>query len=258
MNKGPIFANRIREEFDLNDKIDFQLIEEISFYKDAYVDYKPIEGAQGRIIFKEKSTKSFITINSAINYGPKKKFVLAHELGHALIHREGNQIFVCDEQDLNRWDIDSNLEAEANSFAAELIVPEKKFKELSKGEFSSEQIRDLSNHFGFSLTAMSIRYTKIGLEKCYSVYSTNGVIKWISWTDDFYLGQIHRGSRIPKGTNTHRYYNKGVKKGKEVVLAKTWFSECHKQDIYLYEDCIYLDQYNSAITLLWVCKDFNL
>ncbi|NMB81569.1 MAG: ImmA/IrrE family metallo-endopeptidase, partial [Ignavibacteria bacterium] len=51
----------------------------------VYIEDKDIDGSEGRITHDGK--RGFIAVNSQITYLPKKRFVIAHELGHFRLHK---------------------------------------------------------------------------------------------------------------------------------------------------------------------------
>src|SRR5699024_9157815 len=102
MSRGARIAAQLRDEFFLEDKLEFSILENICLAKDAYVKSADIDGAQGRILFSKNSDSSVITLNNGIDYEPKRKFVLAHELGHRLLHFQLMN-FICNENDLKNW-----------------------------------------------------------------------------------------------------------------------------------------------------------
>ncbi len=66
-----------------------------------------------------------------------KRIILAHELGHALLHTEkGIKTF----QESCIFNINNSLEKEANQFAADLLIDEDKFMELCQLEHSCEAV----------------------------------------------------------------------------------------------------------------------
>src|SRR5690606_38966265 len=81
-------------------------------------------GAIGKI-FSENGTVT-IWINPLENsYGPRRRFTIAHEIGHYCLHlSDSKRGFVDTKTTMSRsesyWDI---YESQANSFAAELLMP---------------------------------------------------------------------------------------------------------------------------------------
>lgn len=55
---------------------------------------------------------------------PRRRFTAAHELGHAILHREEMQHYVTDATISESDDAATEMEREANRFAAELLMPE--------------------------------------------------------------------------------------------------------------------------------------
>jgi Zn-dependent peptidase ImmA (M78 family) len=104
--------------------------------------------------------------------GVRKRFTIAHELGHVELHKEKSDLFV-DKQFLfrgkNSRDTPANqiLEQEANAFASAILMPTDLVKrEVEKIEMdlgSEEAIKELARIFGVSTTAMSLRISGLGL-----------------------------------------------------------------------------------------------
>lgn len=87
----------------------------------------------------------------------RNRFTIAHELGHVLlrhVHEGKKQL-----RDTTFGNSDP-VERAANTFAAELIMPEQKVRELFKG---SSTVQQLSEVFGVSNAAMSYRLQNLGL-----------------------------------------------------------------------------------------------
>lgn len=133
----------------------------------------------GKISLTEEGPK--IWINPLENsYTPRRRFTLAHELGHYCLHlSESRKSFVDTKTTMNRtesyWD---TYESEANNFAAELLMP----KELVISE-GNEIIRSykaqhdedgiptsvfvdlLAKKLGASNKAMEFRLSNLGIVK---------------------------------------------------------------------------------------------
>lgn len=78
----------------------------------------------------------------------RKKFTLAHELGHYVLHNDANVKYRVDMVDYSKDDDSTREETEANYFAASLLVPEEKLRSilaLSKGS-----IEIAAEYFGVS------------------------------------------------------------------------------------------------------------
>jgi hypothetical protein len=98
----------------------------------------------------------------------RERFTIAHELGHFLLHTDeltlSSVFFACREKDIHSTTSRQNnrgKEAEANRFAAELLMPEQLIKKLARKWKAS--ILKMSNCFNVSTEAMRIRLTQFGL-----------------------------------------------------------------------------------------------
>ena len=84
-----------------------------------------LEGAEGRLVASDDDG-GVIRVASQQNLG-RYRFTIAHELGHYVLHRQGVLDKVSTRRDMTIWN-DASEEAEANCFAAELLMPEFLFK----------------------------------------------------------------------------------------------------------------------------------
>lgn len=87
----------------------------------------------------------------------RNRFTVAHELGHVLLGHvdEGNP----KHRDTTFGNYNP-IERAANAFAAELVMPERKVRELFGG---ARSVRQMSEAFGVSNAAMSFRLQNLGL-----------------------------------------------------------------------------------------------
>lgn len=76
------------------------------------------------------------------------ELVMAHELGHAIMHRKGNCYFIRNKTLL----LTSKTEIEANTFAAELLIPDEVIQENRK--LTTEQ---LSRLLGYEQSLIELR-----------------------------------------------------------------------------------------------------
>lgn len=103
----------------------------------------------------------------------RKRFTIAHELGHYVLHRDDAQMFM-DKQYTAHFrstnftypDKKQKQEQEANKFAACILMPEQLLRaEIEKMEFdlqSEDDIKVLAKIFDVSATAMSFRLSNLG------------------------------------------------------------------------------------------------
>lgn len=96
----------------------------------------------------------------------RQRFTLAHELGHMLLGHEGTS-FRKEESQNQKESIEYIVkERQANSFAANLLMPEKLLREvISSNSFdnATQRNRFLAEKFNVSYMAMEYRLTRLGI-----------------------------------------------------------------------------------------------
>lgn len=94
-----------------------------------------------------------IFISSKIENPHRRKFIVAHEVGHFLMHREG--LFCCSHiSDYGSAVVNSSVqENEANSFASELLLPIEELKKmLPSAPINFSTITGIADRFDVSVT----------------------------------------------------------------------------------------------------------
>ncbi len=215
----------------------------------------PISGAQGRII--TDGSEAIISYDSKIDNEAKKRFILAHELGHFELHRNIlNKIHTDDEKSLNEWYARGTHEEEANSFASELLMPTNLFiEQVKRRKFDFNLIRQVANNFSVSHTAALLKYRQIGDFPIAIIFSENAKIKWTAFSDDFVLRFIRIGSKIPINSVAYDFYADGkLPDEPEIIEAEDWFEEDYKcswyNDMRFYEQCIRIGS-NGILSCIW-------
>jgi Zn-dependent peptidase ImmA (M78 family) len=114
------------------------------------------------LIAKRGSSISILVNKSDPPY--RKRFTIAHELGHHFLHLLSDGEFVDKKVDLFRdtegGDQSKKIEVQANQFAAALLMP----SELVKSEYKkNNDISDLARKFNVSEDAMGYRLQRLRL-----------------------------------------------------------------------------------------------
>ncbi|MFB9245229.1 ImmA/IrrE family metallo-endopeptidase [Massilia antarctica] len=128
----------------------------------------------------EKDQPARVWINPAENaYGPRRRFTLAHEIGHFCMHRSTNQTtFVDTKATMNRRESFWNrFESEANNFAAELLMPGALITSAGRGiidQFKADNdaemmpitvfVQQMASRFKVSNLAMEYRIKNMGIK----------------------------------------------------------------------------------------------
>ena len=120
-----------------------------------------------------ESDKIIIGVDKSQNGSSKRKrFTIAHEFGHFILHKNHQSIFIDSNfrvmfrDTISTKGVDIN-EIQANAFAAAILMPKHllidriKFLNLDLSDDSS--IKKIADEFGVSMTAMSYRISNLGL-----------------------------------------------------------------------------------------------
>ena len=140
-------------------------------------------GFEGALIPKSNGSGEW-GIGYADSLGSKGRinFTIAHEFGHYLLHRKRFPNGVkCNPEDMVKWDSECNrVEAEANRFAAGLLMPLDDFRT----QLPATQKADLgalsgcADRYEVSLTAAILRWLSYTQRRAILVVSRDGYVLW--------------------------------------------------------------------------------
>lgn len=253
-NKGSKAASKALQYSGFKNFQELTLFD-FAFGLGAIVKEGHIDGSEGRIVFEEN--EAIITIKDSITIEGKKNFVLAHELGHYIMHKNLAPLFCDNDKTLNEWYQKGIHEQEANDFAVELLMPSEQFRHHCKGKkLDFQLIKELSDYYKTSLTATLLRYRDLGEYPIAIIYIENGKVQWKQFSDDFILQWLPKGSDVRPGTVA---YDVAINKlppenEPELVDAIDWFPEDNNieryQDWKFHEFCIPVSK-NGLVAFLW-------
>ena len=164
-----------REAQALISKYDVQTlpvpIEEIARFEDVLIVRKSFDGTQSGFALRDGATR-IIGVNSATS-PRRQRFTIAHELGHLSLH-EGKPLIVDHSMRIDWRDERSSLgthaeEMEANSFAAEILMPQDLIRNevasfMNSASLTREHlISRLARKFDVSAEAMGYRLINLGV-----------------------------------------------------------------------------------------------
>lgn len=140
---------------DHPDQID---LEAIAYDLGASVRYRELEGCEARLV--RGGDRAIITVN-AQGHPQRQRFSIGHELGH-WVERHGLGGFACSKEDISPRNAEAkSAEAEANSFAAQLILPSYLFEPMANSKPITLDTADtLGQAFNASLSAAAIKLSK--------------------------------------------------------------------------------------------------
>ncbi|MFW5803634.1 MAG: ImmA/IrrE family metallo-endopeptidase [bacterium] len=236
-------------------------IEDIAYALKIPIRYVDLGGCEGRIIHKKG--QSIITVNRSTEFESRKRFTLAHEIGHYLMHRN-NLINHNDDISSLSWFNNKNRqkifyqEFEANEFASELLLPTDKFiSDVSGIPFSPELIRSISDKYRVSRTSTIHRFTEHGNHPICVFYTKNNKVHYWRKSEDFkyYIKDITT-QKPPSDSVCAEYFNDNtiysVDESKQEISKSTWLevNEKYHDDVF-YEFCLVHSSVKLAISVIW-------
>jgi Zn-dependent peptidase ImmA (M78 family) len=224
LNKVQIAANELLSSLGWSKPGDLSLYE-IAFASNAYVKESDLEGSDGRILIN--GDNAIITIDSKVGFEPRKKFILAHEIGHLTMHKGISKLFSDTDRTLNEWYSKGKHELEANQFASELLMPSDLYElRVKSNGMSLDLIRDTADYFGTSQTATLLKYKNLGDFPISVIYLDKGIVKWKAESSDFPLKFLRNGSKVPDGSAAGDFFSgQGLEDCPVLVDALDWFPE---------------------------------
>lgn len=144
-------------------------VESVAAYLGLSVVAQDLEGTVSAMLVV-KDGHGIIGVNA--NHHPhRRRFSLAHEIGHYLLHREQARVFVDAAPVFFRDDTSSagtkRQEVEANAFAAELLIPAAALRERVEHQtvdlYDDAAVHRLARAFGVSAQALTIKLVRLGL-----------------------------------------------------------------------------------------------
>jgi Zn-dependent peptidase ImmA (M78 family) len=220
------------------------------------VRQKEFDGFDGILLRSKTAQKGIIGVNAGIREPSRKRFTVAHEIGHFVIPHHREIPSACAGGSIESFSRRLAVpELEANEFAAELLLPSRAVaSRFDLDNPSLSRISLVANDFETSLSATTWRFLDLTGQPCAMVWSHAGRAVWYRTNDALpflmpmkslpspvsIAGRIFAGESFPDGA------------GMQDVDADAWFYPSQAQRIgALWEDSIYLQNYTAVFTLLW-------
>jgi Zn-dependent peptidase ImmA (M78 family) len=245
-------ASRIWQRYGFTAPQDL-VLEDLAYALGVLVVEGPLDSADARLVRKGK--KGLVRIRESIPEPGRKRFAVAHELGHWLLHANVSQILACTDSDMLSSYKASAPELEASYFASALLMPEHLFAARIAGTVPTAEVLDsLAKEFGTSLTAAAVRYVDLREDYCALVVSEDGKVRWWRESTDF-KGQfwIDPGTKLSQYTIAGSIFrgNKPPGEPQEVDLS-AWLSTTDLDSDSIIEEAIWMPKYGQVLSMLWL------
>jgi len=237
---------RIREPSEIE-------LKDIAMARGVLVRERFLKGSEARLVRRDRS--GIITVDKSIPEEGRKRFAVAHDLGHFELHRE-SQLLFCTEQDMVVWNENKPQEIEANEFAANMLMPESLFKvHLRKEKPNLDMIKFLADEFRTTLTATAVRYAQLSPEPCAAVISRDGIIQWYRKSGHF-RHHVKVGSKLSPNSYAFDYFDGlDVPTQPMKVPAYAWLVGNVDGEAEIMEHSLVFTRYNVVLSLLWIYED---
>lgn len=170
-------------------------------FTDPIAVIKPhgISGIDGMLSKRKTKGDWCISYDEEITVPGRINFTLGHEFGHYLAHRHTREEFRCGQPDMLDYNsaASKKMEAEANTFAAFLLMPANDFREQIKGQVVTiDLLGHCAARYGSSFTATALKWLEITDEAAMLVVARD---EFVCWSYPNKLAS-RKGAYLPPGT----------------------------------------------------------
>jgi Zn-dependent peptidase ImmA (M78 family) len=167
---------------------------------------------EGMLITNAEKSRGAILVK-AKTQPRRRRFTIAHELGHYLLPWHRQETFSCKSSDIKdsgdgRIKTDGvNIEVEANSFASQLLMPSSAFARIMHDYGNPEliDITDLSNTFDVSFEAAVHRYKSLTEHPVAFVFSYQNIVRyWVKSPAMPYSLKVRKDVPLPLASPSRR------------------------------------------------------
>lgn len=229
------------------------VLEDVAWAMGLAVMEERLESADARLVRGRK--KGIIRVNREIPWPGRKRFAVAHEIGHWCLHASISQLLACTNEDMRARYKDSEPEAEANWFAAELLMPEDRYAAAMKGTTPSpDVINGLADEFLVTRTAAAVRYVELCPSHTVFIMCKESSVKW--WRCSKGLDGplwIKSGQPVSPRTLAGKFFlGKAPEIEVQSIGAEDWADRYPDYASEFMEAIIPLGNTGAAITMLWL------
>ena len=139
-----------------------------------------VDSCEGMLVRNPKDTAEWGIFYNGKASPERRRFTIAHELGHFILHRGQRQSFNCDKESVySGIDTIRVIEREADDFASNLLMPGDLLREwISNQRIDLHVLSAIAKRFQVSFEALCIRFIKFTPQRAILVYWDNGYAKY--------------------------------------------------------------------------------
>lgn len=247
VERGERLARKLYQELRLRHPLEIS-IEAIAYARGARVKYGTLDGAQGRLI--RRGREAILRVSDRIVHPERRRFIIAHELGHHELHENVMQLDLCDERKIDEL-YDQATEREANAFAAEFLMPSFLWKRhVDVKQPTLAEISRLAKDYSVSFTSAAIRFVSLCPERCALAFVKNRKVEWSVASPDQWQ-RVRKGHTVESFTLAADYWTKQTLVDKpDEVRADAWFDRPDTSIVI--EDVRAIPSLDAVLALLWI------
>lgn len=224
-------------------------LEAIAWDEGVRVQYSDLSGCEARLVGFED--RAIVTLRRATDER-RKRFSLAHELGHWNYHR--GRSFECRADDwVDGYSSKPAEEREADEYAADLLMPGFMFKPLARSikRPTFDGVKDLSDTFRTSITATAIRLVDMNVWPLLLVCHSKQGRAWFKRSKDVPERWFPQKELSADSVAFERLFGVAERTRAQQIGAESWFDHREADHYDLIEDAIRTSK-GQVLTLLWI------
>lgn len=216
-------------------------VEEIAYQLDiSEIATLSTDGFEGGLITDENRTFGAILVKAGVSR-QRRRFTIGHELGHFLnvYHKptESDQ-FLCDRAAMRQWDVKTQkkalkMEAEANRFAALLLMPPPMLRPIIEGKRypSLKTVLEIHEHFDVSKEAAARAYAEYNPTLVAVLITRHGKYLRSYRKKEFPWINLAKGDPVPETSQIHRLSSAGALSDSALTATEQWIETHYGEPI---------------------------
>lgn len=223
------------------------------------------EGKWGSTL--KMTSPPLIIISNNIDNQERKRFTLAHELGHLRIPHHQSEKYECFYWDIaEQGQTKKEQEREANEFAAELLMPMTWFaKDAENEDLTAEAIQKLAKKYHSSFTSTALKAPQFMYGICATILLKNGAVDYFARSEDCAEKRlfVQRGTPVPPNSvfNDIKDASKFTIGEKVKTYPDVWFDGQSKSlaryNGKMIEQAVIIPQYKTGIVFISFDEDYD-
>jgi len=213
--------------------------------------FRDAESYEGALLRIKGVPLGYVVLSDRNREESRRRFTLAHELGHYLLPTQQELTQPCIKGLVECWDETvPAAEAEANGFAAEILMPRVKIQPFLQQSPTFAHVESIAAACGTSLTASAYRLASVTTFRMAMVWSESGRVRWYKSSEEFFRW-VRKGELSRETFAYDAFRGEDVPEALESVPARAWLFETGlKPDARILEHSVLLRRFDAVLTIL--------